>query len=133
MEELYLLEPKQLEKIEAEYFSHYLKNVYQHTDRKKMNFFEHNLQVWRQFWRVTERSDIICLITDARFPVFHFSLGMFEYMKELKKPIILILNKQDLVARENLKKWIVYFRRNFPGMQVNILFLVFCSLTFLYQ
>uniref|UniRef100_A0A8B9PGA2 GNL1 protein n=1 Tax=Apteryx owenii TaxID=8824 RepID=A0A8B9PGA2_APTOW len=31
--------------------------------------FEHNLETWRQLWRVLEMSDIILLIADARHPV----------------------------------------------------------------
>lgn len=35
--------------------------------------FEKNLEVWRQLWRVIERSDILLQIVDARNPYFYYS------------------------------------------------------------
>jgi len=35
--------------------------------------FEKNLEVWRQLWRVVERSDIIVQIVDSRNPLLFFS------------------------------------------------------------
>jgi large subunit GTPase 1 len=34
--------------------------------------FEKNLEVWRQLWRVVERSDILLQIVDARNPLLYF-------------------------------------------------------------
>jgi ribosome biogenesis GTPase A len=33
--------------------------------------FEKNLDVWRQLWRVVERSDVLVQIVDARMPTFY--------------------------------------------------------------
>jgi hypothetical protein len=35
--------------------------------------FEKNLDIWRQLWRVLERSDLIVLIVDSRNPLFYRS------------------------------------------------------------
>lgn len=48
------------------------------------------------------------LITDARFPLFHFPPALYSYIvNDLKKPILLVLNKQDLVDKETVNLWIV--------------------------
>ncbi len=60
----------------------------------RLNYFEQNLEVWRQLWRVCERSDIILLIMDARYPLFHFPPALYHYItQDLKKPLLLVLNK----------------------------------------
>jgi large subunit GTPase 1 len=33
--------------------------------------FEKNLDIWRQLWRVLERSDLIVMVVDARDPLFY--------------------------------------------------------------
>ena len=40
-------------------------------------------QVWRQLWRVLERSDVVCQIVDARQPLFYFSNDLDSYAAEL--------------------------------------------------
>lgn len=35
------------------------------------SFFERNLNVWRQLWRVTETSSILLILVDVRFPLIH--------------------------------------------------------------
>jgi predicted GTPase len=62
------------------------------TDR--LNYFEQNLEVWRQLWRVLERSDVLLLLLDARYPLFHFPLALYNHVaKELGKPVVIVLNK----------------------------------------
>ena len=36
---------------------------------EQLSYFEHNIETWRQLWRVLEISDIVLLIVDVRFPV----------------------------------------------------------------
>ena len=33
--------------------------------------FEQNIEVWRQLWRVLERSDVAVVVVDARNPMLH--------------------------------------------------------------
>ena len=35
--------------------------------------FEKNVEVWKQLWRVIEKSDVLLQIVDARNPYFFFS------------------------------------------------------------
>ena len=39
--------------------------------------FEKNLEVWRQLWRVVERSDLIVQIVDSRNPLLFYSSVRF--------------------------------------------------------
>lgn len=59
-----------------------------------ISFFEHNLETWRQMWRVLEISDVVLLVVDARYPSLHFPPSFYEYVTQtLKRELILILNK----------------------------------------
>lgn len=42
--------------------------------------FERNIEVWRQLWRVVERSDVVVQIVDARNPLlYRFELEIQQY------------------------------------------------------
>nr|XP_019051132.1 hypothetical protein I302_01581 [Kwoniella bestiolae CBS 10118]OCF30062.1 hypothetical protein I302_01581 [Kwoniella bestiolae CBS 10118] len=74
-------------------------------------WFETNLEVWRQLWRVTESSNILLLLLDSRCPLLHCPPSLRSYLQNLKphKEIILILTKSDLVdpaALEGWKDWV---------------------------
>lgn len=43
--------------------------------------FEKNLEVWRQLWRVIERSDVIAQVVDARDPLFYRSADLESYAR----------------------------------------------------
>jgi ribosome biogenesis GTPase A len=52
---------------------------------------------------------------DARFPLFHFPPSLYKYITvELKKPLILVLNKQDLVDSKVIEGWKLYFAKHYP-------------------
>jgi large subunit GTPase 1 len=55
--------------------------------------YEKNLHVWRQLWRVLERSNCICQVVDARNVTFYLSEDLKRYAKSLGKPMLLIVNK----------------------------------------
>jgi len=44
--------------------------------------FEKNLEVWKQLWRVIERSDLLLQIVDARNPFFFYSRDLERYIEE---------------------------------------------------
>jgi large subunit GTPase 1 len=69
--------------------------------------FEKNLEVWRQLWRVLERSDIIVQIVDARNPLFYRSEDLEDYAKALdpNKMCLLIINKADYLSELQRKTW----------------------------
>ena len=73
--------------------------------------FEKNLDVWRQLWRVLERSDVVVQIVDARDPLRYRSVDLENYCRELDsyKETIIVLNKSDLLPARARKAWADYF------------------------
>lgn len=77
-----------------------------------MTPFERNLEVWRQLWRVVERSDLVVQIVDARNPLLFRSEDLGRYVKEVdaQKENLLLVNKADLMTRAQRKAWADYFQ-----------------------
>ncbi|XP_074710374.1 guanine nucleotide-binding protein-like 1 [Strix uralensis] len=81
--------------------------------------FEHNLETWRQLWRVLEMSDIILIITDARHPALNVPPALATHVtRELGKGLILVLNKVDLTSPSVATAWSHLLRRRFPTARV---------------
>ena len=107
------------EEVEGKYFKEWLNNLYDKYPKDRLNYFEHNLEVWRQLWRTIERSDVILLLMDARFPLFHFPPSLYKYIiEEIKKPLVLVLNKQDLVESKVIEGWKLYFKQHYPQHKI---------------
>ncbi|KAF5021643.1 hypothetical protein F66182_6301 [Fusarium sp. NRRL 66182] len=72
-----------------------------------MTPFERNLEVWRQLWRVIERSDLIVQIVDARNPLLFRSEDLESYVKAVdpKKENLLLINKADMMTPKQRKAW----------------------------
>ena len=73
--------------------------------------FERNLQVWRQLWRVIERSHLIVQIVDGRNPitfrcedlenyVSEVGIGMGNKQKRGIRKSLLLINKSDLLTKQ---------------------------------
>lgn len=72
--------------------------------------YEKNLQVWRQLWRVLERSGVVLQIVDARNPMFYLSDDLRQYATdELGKPMLMLVNKSDYLTARQRKLWSEYF------------------------
>eukprot|EP00892_Ulva_mutabilis_P007126 jgi/Ulvmu1/4786/UM020_0071.1 len=72
--------------------------------------FEKNLEVWRQLWRVLERSDVIVQVVDARDPLFYRSEDLEKYARSVQPHAhcLLLLNKADLLPNEVRTMWADY-------------------------
>lgn len=72
-------------------------------ERLVLTPFEKNLEVWRQLWRVLERSDIVVQVVDGRDPLRYRHEDLERYSLELNptKLTILLLNKADLLPVSN--------------------------------
>jgi len=83
----------------------------QEIDDLLMTPFERNLEVWRQLWRVIERSDLVVQIVDARNPLMFRSDDLDKYVKEVdkKKRNLLLVNKADMMTLEQRVAWAEYF------------------------
>lgn len=75
--------------------------------------FERNLEFWRQLWRVIERSDVVVQIVDARNPLLFRCLDLESYVKEVSRDKVnmLLVNKADLLTREQRRVWAKYFEK----------------------
>lgn len=63
-------------------------------NRNQLSFFEHNIEVWRQLWRVCEISNILVVVADIRNPIVHLPPSFCYYVtQKLKKPMIIALTK----------------------------------------
>ncbi|EIW69909.1 hypothetical protein TREMEDRAFT_13269, partial [Tremella mesenterica DSM 1558] len=80
-------------------------------------WFETNLEVWRQLWRVSEQSHILLVLLDARCPPLHLPPSLRSYLHDLqpKKEIILLLTKSDLVDPLAVKEWMVWMKEYWGG------------------
>jgi large subunit GTPase 1 len=84
------------------------------NNRLKLTPFEKNIDVWRQLWRVLERSELVCQIVDARDPLLFRSADLERYVRELpgRKRTLLIVNKADLLTERQRAKWVDFWKAN---------------------
>ncbi|KAI9010970.1 hypothetical protein CLU79DRAFT_822421 [Phycomyces nitens] len=73
--------------------------------------FEKNIEVWRQLWRVIERSQLVVQIVDARNPLLFRSADLEKYVKEVhpEKQNLLLINKADFLTKQQRKQWADHF------------------------
>ncbi|KAJ2455427.1 hypothetical protein EV183_000759 [Coemansia sp. RSA 2336] len=108
---------EQVEERELNYFNEWLERLQESKDESAVSLYEKNLEVWRQLWRVVEISDILLLIVDIRHPVLHFPPSLYRYITETTgKPLVVVLNKTDLVAETTVQAWMHYFKQKFPSV-----------------
>ncbi|XP_015121472.1 guanine nucleotide-binding protein-like 1 [Diachasma alloeum] len=101
---------------EQKYFIEYLRQL---ESIKDISYFELNLETWRQLWRVLEMSDIFLIIVDIRYPVLMFPPYLYNYVtNDLKKDMILVLNKIDLASPALVLAWREYFQLHYPTVHI---------------
>ncbi|KAI3638135.1 hypothetical protein MIR68_003746 [Amoeboaphelidium protococcarum] len=103
----------ELDRNERDSFLEWRKSLAVLEEEKKMLMtpYERNLEVWRQLWRVVERSDIVVQILDARNPLFYRSEDLEKYVVEVdsSKVNVLLVNKADLLSKQQRESWAEYF------------------------
>ncbi|KAJ2159728.1 hypothetical protein GGF46_002807 [Coemansia sp. RSA 552] len=111
---------ERVEAREEAYFSQWLAGIQGLRDSQgpdSVSLYERNLEVWRQLWRVVEISDVLLLVVDIRHPVLHFPPSLYRYVAETTgKPIVVVMNKTDLVADTTVRAWMHYFKQTFPSV-----------------
>ena len=107
--------PQQLDIMERESLLEWRRGLaeMQENDDLLMTPFERNLEVWRQLWRVIERSDLIVQIVDARNPLLFRCEDLERYVKEVdpKKRNLVLVNKADMMTEEQRSVWADYFQK----------------------
>ncbi|XP_005921035.1 large subunit GTPase 1 homolog [Haplochromis burtoni] len=107
--------PDELQQTEKDSFLEWRRALAQLEEEQKLILtpFERNLEFWRQLWRVIERSDVVVQIVDARNPLLFRCLDLESYVKEVSehKVNMLLVNKADLLTREQRRVWAKYFEK----------------------
>ena len=105
--------PSQLELAEKEAFLEWRRGLahLQESDDLLLTPFERNLEVWRQLWRVIERSDLVVQIVDGRNPLLFRTEDLEKYVLEVdrEKRNLLLVNKADLMTEKQRKLWADWF------------------------
>jgi large subunit GTPase 1 len=105
--------PRQLDVQERESLLEWRRGLaeLQENDDLLMTPFERNIEVWRQLWRVIERSDLVVQIVDARNPLLFRSDDLEKYVKEvdIHKRNLLLVNKADMMTKKQRQAWADYF------------------------
>lgn len=106
--------PQELELAERESLLSWRRGLaeLQEVDDLLMTPFERNLEVWRQLWRVIERSDLVVQIVDARNPLLYRCEDLEKYVTEQdngKKRNLLLINKADMMTLEQRTAWAKWF------------------------
>ncbi|PSC70574.1 large subunit GTPase 1-like protein [Micractinium conductrix] len=105
--------PDQLEEQERTSFYDWRRDLasLEQDERLVLTPFEKNLEVWRQLWRVLERSDVVVQVVDARDPLTYRSEDLERYARHLHpfKASLLLLNKADLLPEGLRSAWADHF------------------------
>lgn len=106
--------PEELDVLERESFLNWRRGLaeLQENNDLLMTPFERNLEVWRQLWRVIERSDLVVQIVDARNSLMFRSEDLETYVKAVdsRKENLLLINKADMMTYKQRKAWANYLK-----------------------
>ncbi|KAI5074215.1 hypothetical protein GOP47_0010176 [Adiantum capillus-veneris] len=106
--------PEELDTRERQSFLKWRREIARLEENEKLVVtpFEKNIDVWRQLWRVVERSHLVVTVVDARNPLFYRCPDLETYVHEIDpfKRTMLLVNKADLLPITARSKWSSYFK-----------------------
>ncbi|KAL3664110.1 hypothetical protein V7S43_010994 [Phytophthora oleae] len=118
--------PEELNEVDGRAFKEWVEYLEEEAsnreDGAQLNLYERNLEVWRQLWRVIERSSVLVHLADARCPLLHISDQLMAHIRAKFpwKRMVLVLTKTDLVANDRVEKWSTYLQARF-GQDIPVL------------
>ena len=73
---------------------------------------------YKEFKKVVDESDVVIQVLDARDPLGCRCPQLEELIMESgkSKKLVLLLNKIDLVPKDNAEKWLKYLRQEYPAV-----------------
>lgn len=109
----------ELDKLEKQHFLDWRRHLalFQESFHVTLTPYEKNLEMWRQLWRVIEKSQLVVQILDARNPLLFYCQDLNIYVNECaqnhgpKKTMILI-NKADFLTPQQRRDWYDYFQNS---------------------
>ncbi len=78
-----------------------------------------NRDLWLQVKRVIREADVVLEVVDARDPLGTRSREVEALVKKEGKPLVIVINKADIVPKEVLEEWKRVLRREFPTIFVS--------------
>ncbi|SPO20263.1 related to GTP-binding protein [Ustilago trichophora] len=83
------------------------------------SLYERNIEVYRQLWRVCERSDLVCVLADARCPLLHLPPSLIGFLERyMRLKVIIVLTKADIVPKDIVDSWKAYLKELYPRWEV---------------
>jgi len=111
--------PEQFQAAEENYFKAYINELVKKYGIDRLNKFELNIDVWREFWRLTEQVDLLAIVCDMRCPPFHLPKGLLSYAKEAGRDVLIVLTKPDTVPNpESVERYIETAYPTIPSVTV---------------
>ncbi|CEO95877.1 unnamed protein product (mitochondrion) [Plasmodiophora brassicae] len=101
----------ELEQLERTAFLDWRRDLAHLAEQSKLAItpYEKNLEVWRQLWRVMERSDVVVQIVDARNPLLFLCKDIETVVGPIGKRTLLVVNKADFLSEHMRLCWADYF------------------------
>ncbi|XP_034824896.1 guanine nucleotide-binding protein-like 3 homolog [Maniola hyperantus] len=87
------------------------------TEYSKDRNQENSLKTYyREFKKVISEAEVVLEVVDARDPLGTRCTQVEEAVRESGKKLVIVVNKADLIPRENLAAWLKYLRRQAPAV-----------------
>ena len=74
---------------------------------------------WRLVRRVVEKADVVFEVVDARDPMATRTRELERLASRLGKPLVIVINKADLVPREVVERWKRVLSKEYPTIYLS--------------